>query len=59
MNNKNILEEEIKNTVAERFFAKFDCTKIIGKIDFTVKLRRPNSSITVETVMRSVLAELL
>jgi hypothetical protein len=42
---KNILEEEIKNTVAERFFAGFDCTKILGKVDFAVKLRRPKNSI--------------
>jgi hypothetical protein len=33
----NILEEEIKNKVAQHFFSKFDCTRILGKIDFAVK----------------------
>ena len=33
----NILEEEIKNKVTQDFFQKFDCTKILGKIDFAVK----------------------
>jgi hypothetical protein len=45
MKNKNILEEEIKNKIAKRFFSKFDCTKILGKIDFAVKLRCPEDSI--------------
>ncbi|MDR0835196.1 MAG: hypothetical protein LBN11_01270, partial [Tannerella sp.] len=34
----NILEEEIKNKVAQKFFSKFDCTRILGKIDFAVKV---------------------
>jgi len=33
----NILEEEIKNSVTQDFFQKFDCTRILGKIDFAVK----------------------
>ena len=33
----NVLEEEIKNRVTQDFFQKFDCTKILGKIDFAVK----------------------
>jgi hypothetical protein len=33
----NILEEELKNKVAEDFFSKFDHTPIMGKIDFAVK----------------------
>ncbi|GHT10783.1 hypothetical protein AGMMS4956_02810 [Bacteroidia bacterium] len=41
----NILEEEIKNKVAQSYFAKFDCTKILGKIDFAVKLQRPQNAI--------------
>jgi hypothetical protein len=45
MAHKNILEEEIKNTVAERFFSKFDCTKILGKIDFAVRLKRQQNAI--------------
>lgn len=32
----NILEEELKNKVAADWFAAYDCTQIIGKIDFVV-----------------------
>ncbi len=35
----NILEEELKNRVAADFFHKYDCTGIIEKIDFSVKLK--------------------
>ena len=41
----NILEEELKNKVTQGFFKKFDCTKILGKIDFAVKVKRPENSI--------------
>ena len=41
MKHTAILEEEIKNKVAQNFFGKFDCTKILGKIDFAVKIKRP------------------
>jgi len=34
----NILEEELKNKITQDFFGKFDCTKILGKIDFAVKV---------------------
>ena len=37
----NVLEEEIKNKVTQDFFQKFDCTKILGKIDFAVKAPAP------------------
>ena len=40
MKYSNILEEEIKNKVTRDFFQKFDCTKILGKIDFAVKVKR-------------------
>jgi hypothetical protein len=33
----NILEEELKNKVSHDFFQKYDCTKILGKVDFAVK----------------------
>lgn len=33
-----IQEEELKNKIAKIYFGKFDCTKIIGKIDFCVTL---------------------
>lgn len=32
----NILEEELKNKVATEWFASYDTTQIIGKIDFSV-----------------------
>ncbi|HIZ68874.1 MAG TPA: hypothetical protein H9966_03180 [Candidatus Prevotella avicola] len=34
----NILEEELKNKVAHDYFADYDTTQIIGKIDFCVAL---------------------
>ena len=40
----HILEEEIKNKVTQDFFQKFDCTKILGKIDFAVKQRKEVNS---------------
>ncbi|MDR2733986.1 MAG: hypothetical protein LBC99_04995 [Spirochaetota bacterium] len=36
----NALEEEIKNKVSQDFFKAFDCTKILGKIDFAVKAKQ-------------------
>ncbi|MDR3246885.1 MAG: hypothetical protein LBT50_10720 [Prevotellaceae bacterium] len=45
MKYKNVREEEIKNSVATDFFGQFDCDKIIGFIDFAVKLKRPKNSI--------------
>ena len=32
----NIREEELKNKIAKDYFGNFDCTKIIGNIDFCV-----------------------
>jgi len=32
----NIPEEELKNKTAQDYFADFDCTKIVGKVDFCV-----------------------
>ena len=34
----NILEEELKNKVAQDLFAGFDTTQIIGRVDFCVSL---------------------
>ena len=45
MKYSNVLEEEIKNKVTQDFFSKFDCTKILGKIDFAVKVKRPANAI--------------
>ena len=38
----NIREEELKNKVAQDYFGVFDCTRIIGNIDFCVTLPAPN-----------------
>ncbi|MDR1023202.1 MAG: hypothetical protein LBL94_08040 [Prevotellaceae bacterium] len=45
MKYENILEEEIKNKVTQDFFQKFDCTRILGKIDFAVKVKRPQGTV--------------
>jgi len=42
MKYSNIQEEELKNKVEQDFFKDFDCTKIVGKIDFAVA--SPNHS---------------
>ena len=40
----NIREEELKNKVAKDVFNAFDCTKIVGNLDFCVTLpsKSPN-----------------
>lgn len=38
----NIREEELKMKVAQDYFQAFDCTKIIGNIDFCVTTTAPN-----------------
>jgi len=38
-----LLEEELKNKVAKDWFGSYDCTKIIGKIDFCVAKSRGDS----------------
>ncbi len=38
MHYQNIREEELKNKIAHDYFHHFDCTKIIGNIDFCVTL---------------------
>jgi hypothetical protein len=35
-----IREEELKNRVAARYFGKYDCTRIVGNIDFCVSPKR-------------------
>ena len=37
----NIREEELKNKVAQDYFHDFDCSKIVGNIDFCVTLPTP------------------
>ena len=41
---RNIREESLKLKVAADWFAKFDCTDIIGRIDFAVKLPNKNGA---------------
>jgi hypothetical protein len=36
---ENIREESLKLKVAADWFPKFDCTDLIGRIDFAVKAR--------------------
>ena len=40
METSAIREEELKNRVAALFFGKYDCTRIVGNIDFCVSLKR-------------------
>lgn len=35
---KNIREEELKNKIAKDYFWLYDCSKIIGNVDFCVSL---------------------
>ncbi|MBO7145685.1 MAG: hypothetical protein J6W13_12810 [Salinivirgaceae bacterium] len=42
---ENIREESLKLKVAADWFPKFDCTDIIGRIDFAVKIRRTDNAI--------------
>jgi len=41
MKYQNIREEELKNKVAQHYFADFDTTRIVGHIDFCVTLPMP------------------
>ena len=36
----NIREEELKNRIATLYFGKYDCTRIVGNIDFCVLPKR-------------------
>lgn len=41
----SILEEELKNRVAADYFTLYDCTRIIGKVDFCVQLPQTGPSL--------------
>ena len=43
METSAIREEELKNRVAALFFGKYDCTRIVGNIDFCVSPKRRDS----------------
>lgn len=45
MKYKNIREEELKNRVAQDYFYTFDCSKIIGNVDFCVGLYQSNKEL--------------
>ncbi len=38
MSYSGVLEEELKNKIAKDFFGAYDCTSILGKIDFCVRV---------------------
>ena len=44
MNYNNIREEELKNKIAQDYFGAYDCSKIIGNIDFCVTLKKANKN---------------
>jgi len=44
----NIREEELKNKVAQDYFRMYDCTKIIGNVDFCVCMQQDPDSKTKE-----------
>ncbi|MCX6147270.1 MAG: hypothetical protein NTW25_08485 [Candidatus Kapabacteria bacterium] len=41
----NIREEELKNKVAHDFFWLYDCTKIIGNVDFCVCMQESDKQL--------------
>jgi hypothetical protein len=46
-----MLEEELKNRIATRYFKKFDCDGIIKRIDFSVKCTDARKSVSNEYVL--------
>ena len=38
MAKRKVREEEVKNTVAKNYFPEYDCTKILGNVDFCVSI---------------------
>ncbi len=44
MKYQNFREEELKNKIAEDFFWNYDCTKILGDVDFCVSLYQSKKS---------------
>ena len=46
---QNIREEELKNQVARDYFRDFDCTRIIGNVDFCVVPKFSSQQILLET----------
>ena len=48
-----IREEEVKNKLAQDYFKNFDCTKILGNVDFCVTLKYDNQ--VADTIKESLL----
>jgi len=46
MKYNNIREEELKNKIAQDYFRFFDCSKIIGNVDFCVTIRENNTTLS-------------
>ncbi|MDI9337091.1 MAG: hypothetical protein QM539_01560, partial [Alphaproteobacteria bacterium] len=44
MKYQNIREEELKNKVAQDYFWMYDCSKIIGNVDFCVCMHQPEKN---------------
>ncbi len=40
MKYSNISEEELKNKLAQDYFLIYDCTKIIGDVDYCIYMRQ-------------------
>lgn len=45
----NIREEELKNKVAAEYFWAYDCTRIIGNVDFCVCIHHSDATVATET----------
>ena len=46
MKYQNIREEELKNKVAQDYFWLYDCSKIIGNVDFCVSMHKASKEAT-------------
>ncbi|HPD44467.1 MAG TPA: hypothetical protein PKZ45_09470, partial [Dysgonamonadaceae bacterium] len=46
MKYQNIREEELKNKVAQDYFWLYDCSKIIGNVDFCVSMHKTSKEAT-------------
>lgn len=49
MKYQNIREEELKNRVAKDYFWLYDCTKIIGNVDFCVSMQQTQQGVFEQT----------
>lgn len=45
MKYQNIREEELKNKIAHDYFWIYDCSKIIGNVDFSMYAPKPSTII--------------